>query len=233
MRKKKMTKLIHRVWKEWRLTIFLIIFVIIPVKSSLADWNWVPSGSMNPTILEGELVFVNKIAYGLRVPLTLHRLLEWSSPERGDIVICFSPEDGMRLVKRLIGKPGEVIAMKDNRLFINGEAINYTMLDAKYGKYLSGKLQKRSVFAEEYLDGLGHAVMAVPSVMAIRNFGPVTVPDDCYFVMGDNRDMSKDSRLFGFVQRKSIIGKAEGVILSFDVTDNYQPRWRRFFNPLK
>ena len=233
MKKKKVTKFICRVRKEWRLTIFLIIFVIIPVKSSLADWNWVPSGSMNPTILEGELVFVNKIAYGLRVPLTLHRLLKWSSPERGDIVICFSPEDGTRLVKRLIGKPGEVIAMKDDRLFINGEAINYTMLDAKYGKYLEGKLQKRSVFAEEDLDGLGHAVMAVPSITAIRNFGPVTVPDDCYFVMGDNRDMSKDSRLFGFVQRKAIIGKAEGVILSFDVTDKYQPRWKRFFNPLK
>jgi len=233
MRKKKVAKLIRRVWKEWWLTIFLIIFIVIPVKSSLADWNWVPSGSMNPTILEGELVFVNKIAYGLRLPLTLHRVAEWSSPERGDIVICFSPEDGTRLVKRLIGKPGEIIAMKENRLFINGEAINYTKLDAKHGKYLGGKLQKRSVLAEEDLDGLGHAVMAVPSITAIRNFGPVTVPQDCYFVMGDNRDMSKDSRVFGFVQRKAIIGKAQGVILSFDVSDKYQPRWKRFFNSLQ
>lgn len=91
MKKHKMTKLIYRVWKEWRLTIFFIVFVVIPAKSSVADWNWVPTGSMNPTILEGDLLFVNKLAYGLRLPLTLYRLTKWSDPQRADIVICFSP----------------------------------------------------------------------------------------------------------------------------------------------
>ena len=93
-------------WKEWRLTLFLIVFVILPVKSSLADFNCVPTGSLKPTILEGAFVFVNKAAYGLRVPLTRVHLARWANPERGDIVICFSPDDGTRLTKRVVGLPG-------------------------------------------------------------------------------------------------------------------------------
>ena len=83
MNKQKIIKYISRCWKEWRLTILFIIFVVIPVKSSLADWNWVPSSSMNPTILEGDLIYINKVAYDLRFPLTLHRIAKWSDPERG------------------------------------------------------------------------------------------------------------------------------------------------------
>ena len=85
----------------------------------------------------------------------------------------------------------------------------------------------------EDLDGLAHAVMSTPLIAAVRNFGPVTVPQDSYFVMGDNRDNSKDSRYFGFVERKVIVGKAKGVISSFDITDKYQPRFKRFFASLK
>ena len=81
MKRQKVRKYVCRLWKEWRMTIFFIVFVVIPVKSSLADWNWVPTGSMKPTILEGDLVYVNKLAYGLRVPLTLHRLARWADPE--------------------------------------------------------------------------------------------------------------------------------------------------------
>ena len=110
-------------WKEWRLTLFLIVFVILPVKSSLADFNWVPTGSMKPTILEGDFVFVNKAAYGLRVPLTLLRLAHWADPGRGDVVICFSPDDGTRLIKRVVGLPGDRLELRNNQLFINGRAM--------------------------------------------------------------------------------------------------------------
>ena len=131
MKKKKVTNFINRIWKEWRITIFLIVFVIIPAKSSLADWNWVPTGSMNPTILEGDLVYVNKTAYDLRFPLTFYRLSKWSDHKRGDIVICFSPEDGTRLIKRVIGKPGDAIEMKNNTLFINSRPAGYTEIEPK------------------------------------------------------------------------------------------------------
>jgi len=233
MKKHKATKFIRKIWKEWRWTIFFIVFVIIPVKSSLADWNWVPTGSMKPTILEGDLVFVNKTAYDLRFPLTSHRLAKWSDPQRGDIVICFSPEDQMRLVKRIIAVPGDTIESKNNTLFLNGEPAVYTEIDSKYTEYLASELEKHSILATENLDGFTHPVMSIPSVRAVRNFGPVTVPEGKYFVMGDNRDNSKDSRHFGFVDREVIVGKAKGIILSFDITDYYQPRFKRFLAPLK
>ncbi|MHC4656931.1 MAG: signal peptidase I [Planctomycetota bacterium] len=232
MRRQQIRRLISRTWKQWRGIIFFVVFVVIPVKSSLADWNWVPTGSMNPTILEGDLIYVDKLAYDLRFPLTFYRFTEWSAPERGDIVVCFSPEDEVRLVKRIIAVPGDTIESKGNVLFLNGQPATYTKLNSKNTEYLSSGLKGRSVLATENLDGCTHAVMSIPSVRAIRSFGPVTVPADHYFVMGDNRDNSKDSRHFGFVQRQAIVGKARGVIVSFDITDKYQPRLKRFFDSL-
>ncbi len=232
MKKDKTVKLVRRIWKEWRLTIFFIVFIIIPAKSSLGDWNWVPTGSMNPTILEGDLIYVNKIAYDLRVPLTLHRLARFCDPKRGDIVICFSPEDQIRLVKRVIALPGDTIEMRNNKLLLNGKRLDYTQLESSYSQYLPSRLKDNCVLAKEDLHGLSHPVMSVPSIRAVRSFEPITVPKDSYFVMGDNRDMSKDSRSFGFVERKAIVGKAKFVIMSFDITDKYQPRLKRFFNSL-
>jgi signal peptidase I len=239
-------KYLHGLWREWRIPIFVIVFIVIPVKSSLADWNWVPTGSMNPTILEGDLIFVDKVAYDLRIPLTLYRLAKWSDPRRGDIVICFSPEDGIRLVKRVIGLPGDTIEMKNNTLFLNGDPVAYTRIGFKYKELPSSNRavvrqahhpehsrRVRCVLATEDLDGVIHAVMSIPSIAAMRSFGPVKVPQGSYFVMGDNRDSSRDSRYFGFVERESIVGKAMGVIGSFDITDKYQPRFGRFFESLK
>ncbi len=233
MKIRKVTKYIRRLWKEWRMAIFFLVFVVLPVKSSLADWNWVPTGSMNPTILEGDLLYVDKIAYDLRFPLTLHRLAKWSDPQRGDIVVCFSPDDETRLVKRIIGRPGDIIELRNNILLLNGETVSYTKIDSKYTKYLPGKQKRKYILAMEDLNGVTHAVMSTPSIMAVRTFGPVTVPQDSYFVMGDNRDNSRDSRYFGFVERKSIVGKAKGIIGSLDITDKYQPRFKRFFASLK
>ena len=233
MKAERIKKIIHRFWKEWRITFLFIVFVVIPVKSSLADWNWVPTGSMNPTILEGDLIYVNKVAYDLRFPLTQYRLARWSDPERGDIVICFSPDDGTRLVKRVVGLPGETVEMKDNVLLINGKPISYTRMDPEYAEQLPDKVRDRCILATEELDGSAHAVMSVPSVAAARNFGPITVPRGSYFVLGDNRDNSRDSRYFGFIERDSIVGKAGGVIGSLDITDKYQPRFNRFFSKLQ
>jgi len=229
---RKAGQFIRKMWKDWWKTAFFIAFVVIPVKSSLADWNWVPTGSMNPTILEGDLVYVNKAAYDLRIPLTMHRLAKWSNPARGDVVICFSPDDDTRLVKRVIGLPGETVEIRRNILFINGLPVSYTKIDPRYTEHLPAILKDTAVFATENLDGHAHAVMSIPSIRAARNFGPVTVPADSYFVMGDNRDNSKDSRYFGFVDRDVIVGKATRVLVSLDITDKYQPRLKRFLSPL-
>lgn len=233
MNRKKIRQFICKSWKECRSTILFIVLVVIPVKSSLADWNWVPTGSMNPTILEGDLIYVDKVAYDLRFPLTLHRLAKWSDPHRGDIVVCFSPDDGTRLVKRVIGLPGDTVELKDNVLFLNGEPVPYTKADPAYAASLPGMLKQRSILATEDLDGSAHAVMSIPSIVALRSFGPVIVPQDSYFVMGDNRDSSRDSRFFGFVNREQIVGKAKGIIGSIDITDKFQPRLKRFLTSLK
>ena len=230
---KKAKQYLYKKWRQWRLTIFIIVFVIIPVKSSLADWNWVPTGSMKPTILEGDLVFVNKAAYDLRIPLTMHRLARWSDPARGDIVICFSPDDGTRLVKRIIACPNDTIEMRKNVLFLNGKELDYSEIDPKYVNIFSDEQKRKLILAEEDLDGIMHPVMAVPSARAKRRFPCVTVPENCYFVMGDNRDLSRDSRIFGFVRREQIVGKAKGVIVSFDIKGNFLPRIERFFSSVK
>jgi signal peptidase I len=188
---------------------------------------------MNPTILEGDLIYVDKVAYDLRVPLTLHRLAKWSDPHRGDIVVCFSPDDRTRLVKRVIGLPGDTIEMKNNTLFLNGDPVAYTKADPTYAASLPSELRQRSILATEDLDGSTHAVMSIPSIIAMRDFGPVTVPPDSYFMMGDNRDISKDSRFFGFVEREQIVGRAKAVIGSLNITDKFQPRLKRFFTALK
>lgn len=223
-------------WKEWRLTLFLIVFVILPVKSSLADFNWVPTGSMKPTILEGDFVFVNKAAYGLRVPLTRVRLARWSDPRRGDVVICFSPDDGTRLIKRVVGLPGDRLELYDNQLFINGRAMVQSVMmpeDMAYLAYLADRLKREYRFAMEDLGGVSHPIMLRSRWGRQGQFGPVTLAKDQYFVMGDNRDNSRDSRIFGTVERSAIVGKAVGVTGSFDIKGTFLPRLGRFFTELQ
>lgn len=225
---------LKRQWAEWRSTLFVIVFVFIPIKSSFADWNWVPTSSMNPTILEGDMVYVNKLAYDLRVPLTLKRVNRWADPEKGDIVVLFSPDDGIRLVKRVIGVPGDSLEMRNNILFVNGKRLIYESLPEAAFAELEAELSSRSIFAKETLGDREHAVMAIPAISTPRrSFESMVVPEGKYFVMGDNRDVSQDSRYFGFADREQIIGEATNVIVSFNILDKYQPRFSRFFGELK
>src|SRR6266849_1150186 len=100
----------------------LVLLVVSSLRSALADWNDVPTGSMKPTIEEGDRVVVNKLAYDLKIPFTMIEVAKWSDPKHGDIVVLFSPADGVRLVKRVVGLPGDKIEMRENQLFVNGNA---------------------------------------------------------------------------------------------------------------
>jgi signal peptidase I len=204
-----------------------MLLVVSSLRSALADWNDVPTGSMKPTIEEGDRVVVNKLAYDLKVPFTTIELLKWGDPQRGDIVVLFSPADGTRLVKRVVGVPGDRIEMRDNTLFVNGRAAEWREIGLQ-----DDSEQGSSVLVEENLAGVNHEVMFTPQIPAVRSFGPVTVPPGRYFVMGDNRDNSNDSRFIGLIDRRRIVGKATAVAFSFDRAHHFAPRFNRFFKPI-
>ena len=219
-------------WKETLRPLLIVALVIFSIRSSLADWNDVPTGSMKPTILEGDRIFINKLAYDFKVPFTTWHVAEWSHPERGDVVVFYSPQDGTRLVKRVVGLPGDVIELRNEHLIVNGEPVEYGTLGTGTSGQLPDPEREQSLFATERLANHSHAVMAIPGVPARRDFGPVTVPDGRYFMMGDNRDNSFDSRFFGAVERKRILGKAKFVVMSLDKSHYWLPRTKRFFKGL-
>jgi signal peptidase I len=215
----------------------LLIFfgLMLCFRSAVADWMYVPSGSMNPTIVEGDRILVDKEAYGWRIPFTTKRLTRGSDPQRGDIVIFASPEDGMTLVKRVIGLPGDTVELRDEHLFINGAPTEYAAIvdstaDAELPRATSAQHHE---YFDESLGSRKHAIMLLPQRSADRSFGPVLVPAGQYLVLGDSRDNSKDSRYIGFVPRTSIVGRAFAVAYSLDADRWYRPRGDRLFKSLQ
>jgi signal peptidase I len=219
-------------WREWLRPLLVVAIVLGSFRSAIADWNDVPSGSMEPTILPGDRVFVNKLAYDLKVPFTTWQVAQWADPSRGDVVVLWSPYDGRRLVKRVVGIPGDVIEVRGQRLRVNGRAASYVALaqDQAAADGLEGlPLPSLSL---EGVDGRTHAVMTSGRSGPGSDVGPLTVPPGSYFLMGDHRDNSFDSRFWGFAKREVIVGRASTVVLSVDLAAHFRPRWRRFLLPL-
>jgi len=207
----------------------LMLLVVTSLRSALADWNDVPTGSMKPTIQEGDRVVVNKLAYDLKIPFTTYEVAKWGDPHRADIVVLFSPRDDVRLVKRVIAVPGDKVELVENTLFINGK--KQPMSDAMWP--LDDPQQGRTYVTDETLDGHAHKVMISPQMPSpARTYGPLTVPPGQYFVMGDNRDNSNDSRYIGLIPRRRIVGRALAVAFSLDRNHYYKPRFDRFFTGL-
>ncbi|MFT4746322.1 MAG: signal peptidase I [Congregibacter sp.] len=209
---------LNRLVKE-NLAFLLFALVLFASRSSFADWYFVPTGSMLPTIVEGDRIFVDKMAYRLEVPFTDIEIMQTGQPKRGDIVVFNSEKAGNRLVKRLIGEPGDRVAMLDNKLIINGKEILY-------------EDSNNTLHKIEYLGNVSHIVQFTPVAEARDNFAEVIVPHGHYLVLGDNRNNSADSRYYGFVPAIEIQGKASKVLLSLDPKNYYLPRKERFNEPL-
>lgn len=219
--------------RGWIGSLLVALLIATSIKSAVADWYVVPTGSMKPTIVEGDRIFTNKLAYDLKLPYTTIHLASWDDPKRGDIVVFTSPADGRRMVKRVVGIPGDVIAMHDNQLYINGEQLDYQPIDQDRFAQVMAEQLAESRFFRESLPGKKHPVMMLPSRPAMRSFSKIVVPEGHYFMMGDNRDNSADSRYFGFVARKRILGRANAIVISLDIDNRYRPRWQRFFSKLQ
>jgi signal peptidase I len=212
--------------------LLILALVLFAFRSAIADWNDVPTGSMKPTIMEGDRVFVNKLAYDLKVPFTTWHVAQWDNPKRGDVVVFFSPADGVRLVKRVVGLPGDHIELANNEVLVNGAPVKYQPLASQTIAELPSAERPQHQYATEELARHPHPVMTTPAMMARRTFGPVVVPQGKYFMMGDNRDNSFDSRFYGAVDRRQILGRATSVVMSLDHANYYRPRWHRFFTSL-
>ena len=211
----------NKAWKENKAFLLFVVLMFM-FRSAFADWNTVPTGSMKPTILEGDRILVNKMAYDIRLPFTHFSLYKVSDPARSDIIVFDSKVSGKKLVKRVIGVPGDIVAMKNNNLHINGERTSYQDVSS------DGVTQDRL----ENLLGIEHFVRVQEPGSALSNFHPVRVPPDYYLVLGDNRDNSADSRVIGFVPRDEIVGRSKNVVMSFNYDNYYLPRSDRFFHTL-
>ncbi|MES2130249.1 MAG: signal peptidase I [Pseudomonadota bacterium] len=204
---------------------FLCLFGIF--RTAVADWNPIPSSSMHPNLLEGDVVFVNRLAFNLKVPLTDRIVARTGEPQRGDVVTFSSPVDGTRLIKRLIALPGDVVEMRDEQLIINGVPARYEAL-GKATDIVGDKIETPSLRLSENVGSAQREIQVLPQIAARRNFGPMTVPKDEFLMLGDNRDNSADSRFIGTVPRALLIGRAERVLVSADITGNWMPRLDRF-----
>ncbi|PCJ28195.1 MAG: signal peptidase I [SAR86 cluster bacterium] len=206
-------------WVENR-QFFLLLTCIVFFKSAIADLSSISGASMQPSLLDGDKVWVNKLAYDVKIPFTEISLGETSDPARGDVIIIDSKKAHKRLVKRIVGIPGDTVYMQNNALVINGTAANYEILSR----------DDDSIIILEELPDKSHKARLSRRFVSrtARSYGPAVVPDGQYFVLGDNRDNSADSRVYSFIPRQEIIGRSSSVVFSLDSENNYFPRSERF-----
>lgn len=201
---------------EYSRSLFPILLIVLLFRSFLFEPFKIPSGSMIPTLLIGDFIVVNKFAYGLRLPVLNRKVLSIGEPERGDVVVFRYPVDPkVNFIKRMVGLPGDTITYRDKRLFINGEAVG----NVQQGRYASSDIKcdtprADALRVEETLGDVQHDIL-VHENSGSRN-QQWEVPAGHYFVMGDNRDRSNDSREWGFVPESHLMGRAVGIWLNFD-----------------
>jgi signal peptidase I len=216
--------------KRWlrnnrQVLVFLLLLGFF--RTAVADWNPIPSGSMRPNLLEGDVVFVNRLAYDAKLPLTDVVVARLGEPQRGDVVTFFSPQNDMRLIKRIAGVPGDTVEMRGKRLLVNGHLADYA--DERIApEPLGDGRSTNAMHVEEDIAGARHEIQWLSRRMPQDDFGPIVIPQDQFLMLGDNRDNSEDSRFFGLVPRERLIGHAVRILVSADIKGSWRPRFDRF-----
>ncbi|PKM45171.1 MAG: signal peptidase I [Gammaproteobacteria bacterium HGW-Gammaproteobacteria-1] len=193
---------------------FPVILIVLLIRSFVVEPFRIPSGSMMPTLLVGDFILVNKFSYGLRLPVLNTRILELGSPQRGEIVVFRYPEDPhVDYIKRVVGVPGDTVAYRSKVLYINGEPMPQEYVGSYVGAG-SGAVMTGAAVREEKLDDKAHRILLLPEGYE-RGF-EYTVGEGQYFVMGDNRDNSRDSRFWGTVPEQNLVGRAFFIWMNWD-----------------
>lgn len=211
---------------EYARSFFPILLVVFLFRSFVGEPFRIPSGSMKPTLLEGDFIGVNKFAYGLRLPLLGTKILDVGKPRQGDIIVFRYPHDtSLDFIKRVVALPGDKVRYVDKVLYVNGEPAEQELLEYRQDRDLMGMQWPVKHLKEQLNMQTTHSIYLHngrhSNVVEER-----TVPEGMYFVMGDNRDNSEDSRVWGFVPEKLILGKAAFIWLSWDAQAK-DIRWNR------
>jgi len=220
---------------EYAKSFFPVILIVFGLRSFLVEPFKIPSGSMMPTLLIGDFILVNKFTYGIRLPVINQKVVQLNNPERGDVMVFRYPADpGLDYIKRVVGVPGDVVEYRNKQLSINGEPVRVAPTGT-YSYVGNGLSYVTAMVYDEHLNGIGHSMMTEPGKLSVyppqvmdfpnrencsynaegEGFA-CKVPEGHYFMMGDNRDASNDSRYWGFVPDENIVGKAFFIWMNFD-----------------
>ncbi len=215
-------------YKEWIEPFLIAAVIALFIRQFGVEAFKIPSGSMKPTLTIGDHLLVNKFVYGPRIPFADSRIFAWQEPKRGEIIVFKYPEDEKKdFIKRVVGLPGDKIEIKNGRLLINEQPVKTTEKDLYTDKKQMGDryYEIKAQLLEEQLGTVKHEIQYYKNQSGY-DFGPILVPKESVFVMGDNRDDSQDSRFWGFVNYKKIIGRALIIYWSWDGGDRWV-RWER------
>lgn len=216
---------------EYARSFFPVILIVLLIRSFLFEPFRIPSDSMMPTLLDGDFIFVNKYTYGLRLPVINSKIVSIGEPQRGDVIVFRLPANpSTNYIKRLVGLPGDHIAVRDDQLYVNGQKIDVQLNGLYQGVGQSGARNPGARLGTERLGEATHQVLY--QSRRPPDYDQV-VPEGHYFFMGDNRDNSQDSRFeqVGFVPEGNLVGKAVRVWLNWDLPD--APIWSRIGDPIR
>ena len=214
---------------EYARSFFPVLALVLILRSFIFEPFRIPSGSMIPTLLVGDFILVNKFSYGLRLPVLHNRIVDTGSPQRGDVAVFRFPENpSLDYIKRVIGLPGDTVVYRDKQLFVNGETF-----DVSAGEpYLDPYTGKSNPQLTEHTENFGeseHQILRY-GLSGNRTEQTWVVPENHYFMMGDNRDNSNDGRAWGFVPEENLVGKA--VLIWMNIR-NWSVQWNRIGDRIK